>query len=182
MWSGRRPPECEQFRRPRETAEPRRLEVVVAPRALPADAGVGATPPIHAGPNGQITHLVHHLVVQPLREKYSASPPTQITFKTSAIPSHTEGRFAIVTDVGAGCGGRGSVRRAKCARTNDADPAFAKASADGYQTRRSLWRRRLRTAKSCGPDAPTLVSSWRSYPLTTVARKPGHRGEHEISR
>src|ERR1700730_10036263 len=91
MWSGRRPPECEQFRRPRETAEPRRLEVVVAPRALPADAGVGATPPIHAGPDGQITHLVHHLVVQPLREKYSASPPTQITFKTPPSRLHKRG-------------------------------------------------------------------------------------------
>ena len=40
----------------------------------------------------------------------------------------------------------------------------------------------LRTAKSCGPDAPTLASSWRSYPLATVARKPGHPGEREISR
>jgi hypothetical protein len=35
------------------------------------------------------------------------------------IPSHTEGRFAIVTDVGAGCGGRGSVG-ARFARTNGA--------------------------------------------------------------
>jgi hypothetical protein len=33
-----------------------------------------------------------------------------------------------------------------------------------------------RTAKSCGPDAPTLVSSWRSNPSMTVANKPGHRG------
>jgi hypothetical protein len=31
-----------------------------------------------------------------------ASPLTQITFRNSAIPSHTEGRFAIVTDVGNG--------------------------------------------------------------------------------
>src|ERR1700730_17508753 len=34
----------------------------------------------------------------------------------------------------------------------------------------------LRTAKSCGPDAPTLVSSWRSNAPMTVANKPGHRG------
>jgi len=33
----------------------------------------------------------------------------------------------------------------------------------------------LRTAKSCGPDAPTLASSWRSNSLATVANKPGHR-------
>jgi hypothetical protein len=29
-----------------------------------------------------------------------------------------------------------------------------------------------RTAKSCGPDAPTLASSLRYDPLTTVAKKP----------
>jgi len=45
----------------------------------------------------------------------------------------------------------------------------------------------LRTAKSCGPDAPTLASSSRCRvgptgcrqnvsPLTTVAKEPGHRG------
>ena len=39
-----------------------------------------------------------------------------------------------------------------------------------------------RTVKSCGPDAPTLASSRRSYPLATVARKPGHRGEREANR
>jgi len=40
----------------------------------------------------------------------------------------------------------------------------------------------LRTAKSCGPDAPTLASSWRSNPPMTVANKPGHRGEREGNR
>src|SRR5580700_2137029 len=40
----------------------------------------------------------------------------------------------------------------------------------------------MRTAKSCGPDASTLASSWRSYPLTTVTNKPDHRGEHEGNR
>ena len=54
------------------------------------------------------------------------------------------------------------------------------------------WTRKLaqdereptRTAKPCGPDAPTLASSsWEaSFSGATVARKPGHRGEHEISR
>src|ERR1700736_2145532 len=39
-----------------------------------------------------------------------------------------------------------------------------------------------RTAKSCGPDAPTLACRWRSNTRMTVAGKPGHRGEHEISR
>jgi hypothetical protein len=44
-------------------------------------------------------------------------------------------------------------------------------------------QRRMRTAKSCGPDAPTLASSWRGViRVATVANKPGHRGEHEGNR
>ncbi len=50
--------------------------------------------------------------VQPPLQKYFGFRTPQITSRTLAIPSHTEGRFAIVTDVGAGCGGRGSVLRA----------------------------------------------------------------------
>jgi hypothetical protein len=44
-------------------------------------------------------------------------------------------------------------------------------------------RRLRRTAKSCGPDAPTLASSFAgSFPAqATVAKKPGHRGEHEVT-
>jgi hypothetical protein len=42
----------------------------------------------------------------------------------------------------------------------------------------------LRTAKSCGPDASTLASSFRwGNPLkATVTKKPDHRGERAISR
>src|SRR5437016_4872979 len=39
-----------------------------------------------------------------------------------------------------------------------------------------------RTAKSCGSDAPRLASSLREEAQATVATKPGHRGEHEVSR
>src|SRR5213596_3552748 len=39
-----------------------------------------------------------------------------------------------------------------------------------------------RTAKSCGSDAPMLASSLREEAQATVSNKPGHRGEHEISR
>jgi hypothetical protein len=40
-----------------------------------------------------------------------------------------------------------------------------------------------RTAKSCGPDISTLMSSWWvRLPLATVTRKPDHRGEHEETR
>jgi hypothetical protein len=40
----------------------------------------------------------------------------------------------------------------------------------------------MRTAKSCGPDASTLASSWRSDPPATVAKESDHRGEHEGNR
>ena len=64
--------------------------------------------------------------------------------------------MAIVTDVGTGCGGCVSVAR-----------------------RATL----MRTAKSCGPDAPTLASSLvESIREATVAKEPGHRGEHEGNR
>ena len=39
-----------------------------------------------------------------------------------------------------------------------------------------------RTAKSCGPDAPTLASSLREEAQATVSNKPGHRGDREVSR
>ena len=71
-------------------------------------------------------------------------------------PVPYEGRFAIVTDVRRDAVDAGGVARR-------AAPA--------------------RTAKSCGPDAPTLVSSWwKTIPLMTVANKPGHRGEYEGNR
>src|SRR6059058_6081855 len=40
----------------------------------------------------------------------------------------------------------------------------------------------LRTAKSCGSDAPMLASSLREEAQATVSNKPGHRGEREVSR
>src|SRR6266516_5557502 len=39
-----------------------------------------------------------------------------------------------------------------------------------------------RTAKSCGPGAAMLALSLWSDPQVTVANKPAHRGEHEVSR
>ena len=47
------------------------------------------------------------LPVQSPSQKYSGSLFTQITSISLAIPAHTKGRFAIVTDVGLGCDGRG---------------------------------------------------------------------------
>src|SRR6476659_5806604 len=39
-----------------------------------------------------------------------------------------------------------------------------------------------RTAKSCRSDAPMLASSLREEAQATVSNKPGHRGDHEVSR
>src|SRR4029077_19818347 len=40
----------------------------------------------------------------------------------------------------------------------------------------------VRTAKSCGSDAPGPASSLREEAQATVSSKPGHRGEREVSR
>ena len=85
----------------------------------------------------------------------------------------------IVTYVGDGCGGRGSVLRAM-----GLQGGFRLVS--GHQ---ASWREMLqRTAKSCGPDAPTLASSlaevWSALPgadkalirWATVAKQPDRRG------
>jgi hypothetical protein len=54
-------------------------------------------------PDGQISELA----VQSCLQKYFRSHPTQITFMSP--PSDPErGALAIVTNVGIGCGGRGS--------------------------------------------------------------------------
>src|SRR5256885_11069621 len=39
-----------------------------------------------------------------------------------------------------------------------------------------------RTAKSCRSDAPMLASSLREEAQAPASNKPGHRGEHEVSR
>jgi hypothetical protein len=79
-----------------------------------------------------------------------AFDPTQLLIHL--IPSQ-EGALAIVTDVGAGSGGRGC--------------AFDE-------------RRVMRTVKSCGPDAPVAgVKSAMMLRITlaTVTKKPGLAGE-----
>jgi hypothetical protein len=50
--------------------------------------------------------------VQPSSQKYTCFRLPQISAITPASHPLNEGRIAIVTDVGMGCGGRGSVGRA----------------------------------------------------------------------
>jgi hypothetical protein len=93
--------------------------------------------------------------VQPLLQKYFASPRRANQGHNSARLTQEEGRLAIVTKRAVRCGGReGGARRTQPTRT----------------------------AKSCGPDAPMLASSrvvahrskWieREIRMATVARKP----------
>ena len=53
-----------------------------------------------------------HFSVESTAQKYFASRLPQIKFITLAVSSLNEGRIAIVTDVGMGCGGRENVVRA----------------------------------------------------------------------
>jgi len=80
-------------------------------------------------------------------------PPSGKSMASLCASHPNEGRLAIVTNVAVRCGGRGR--------------AFDE-------------RRGLRTAKSCGPDAPTLASSfaewsakrrWQKSPVTGESTK-----------
>ena len=87
--------------------------------------------------------------------------PSEKIFRFSFTPNQRHrsrillhrGALAIVTNVGAGCDGRGGCER----RT-----------------------RLMRTVKAYGPDAPTLASSSREagFSGVTAAKKPGRRGEY----
>ena len=86
-------------------------------------------------PDARIAHARHAKIAR--RVTMSQAVALAPSGKSGAlIPPFraTEGRFAIVTKRGAECDGRGCFKRRM---------------------------KRLRTAKSCGPDTPTLVSSFR---------------------
>jgi len=76
----------------------------------------------------------------------------QIKSITRAIPAHTEGRFAIVTNVGQGCGGRGG--------------ALTNAPASGQRSRVVLTPRRWRQV--CGA---IRVRRWQESPVTGESTK-----------
>src|SRR5258705_4947485 len=96
-------------------------------------------------PDGQFVDSA----VQPSLQKYSASPFGRNRFIDSAIPSHKRGVSRSSRTLGTGCGGRGSVLRATGSQGGFYESVSDQQHADE--------RRVLRTAKSCGPDAPTLA-------------------------
>src|SRR5712691_12992606 len=79
-----------------------------------------------------------------------------------------------------GCGGRGSVLRAMDGRAGDESVSDQqRADERCCSVRRSrvvLTPRRWCQVRGVKSDQPGLD---KTYPLTTVANKPGHRGEHE---
>src|SRR5258705_1349583 len=101
--------------------------------------------------------------VQPPLQKFSGSAFDKNQFNESGHPPH-RGAYHDRHERGAGCGGRGSVLRAKRLQGG-----FYESVSD---TEHADERRLLRTAKSCGPDAPTLASSLRRHVGPTGLRQP----------
>src|ERR1700747_1999762 len=91
------------------------------------------------------------LPVVPICRRRPRLPDGPETLHESRRPALCkEGRIAIVTNVGCGM---------LWPRQHREDERSCK-----------------RTAKPCGPDAPTLASSWRDDPLMMGAQKPGSPG------
>jgi hypothetical protein len=136
--------------------------------AIPINCGWGSThpaglfsPSVRAG-RKFLNRIKLILAVQSCLKKYFGFHLPQITSRTFRIPSHTEGRFAIVTDVGAGCGGRGSVLRAA-----EYDDSLWSGAAT--QVRRSL----LQVRSSC-PDVIRSSINLRKKVLSKKDGSPGH--------
>jgi hypothetical protein len=122
-------------------------------------------------------------VSSPLCKNISLHPSGKSSLQIRAIPPHREGRIAIVTDAGCGCGGRGSVLRARGSQgglrsVSDQQHADERCCCV-RRSRVVLTPRRWRQVRGVASAQPGLD---KTYPWTTVAKEPGHRGEHEISR
>ena len=110
----------------------------------------------------------------PPPQKYSASHSPQIISITLAIPSHSEGRIAIVTDVG--CGMRWT--RQRLAREGSQGGFF---EIRERHLKHADERCCQRTAKSCGSDAPTLASSFvETHPARPIRPTPSGLAAAEI--
>src|SRR6267142_536717 len=102
--------------------------------------------------------LIFRNRVKPPLQKYFASRSTQISSLIRAVLP-TEGR----------------------AHVTNAERDAVDAAASGERKRAGRMAL-MRTAKSCGSDAPMLASSLREGAQATVSNKPGHREEREVSR
>jgi hypothetical protein len=145
-------------------------------------------------------------VVQSLSQKYSAFAVGQITAISSRHPIPEEGRIAIVTNAGWEAWTRQRRARQACSQGGIAVSeqqragrtafvsAFAKASSDGYQARRSLLAKTGRVRQNRVVLTPVAgaksVEASRAQPgpakppirVMTVTRRIRRRGERGISR
>src|SRR6478672_6987479 len=111
-------------------------------------------------PDGQITSDFQKSCQAPFAKIFSfAFGPNQFTDSHCLVPA------------------RGADR----ASSRNAGRDAVDAAASGEQVRAGRMAL-MRTAKSCGSDAPMPASSLRSEAQATVSKKQGHRGEHEVSR
>jgi hypothetical protein len=108
---------------------------------------------------GKSLRIIRNESQAPKSKIFMFSPdPNQFTDSHRLVPP--EGRSRVVTTAGR-------------------DAVDAAASGERMQAGRMMLKR---TAKSCRSDAPGLASSLREDAQATVATKPGHRGEREVSR
>jgi len=131
-----------------------------------------------------VGRFVDRGVESPLQKYFGFHTP-QITSRTFRIPSHTEGRFAIVTDVGHGM----RWTRQRLARDGIAGRVERPVSDQQHADERRCYVRRSRVVltprrwrQGCGYWVGPTGRGHNISPQTTVAKEPGHRGEHEVSR
>src|SRR6266851_692407 len=118
-------------------------------------------------------------VSSPLCKNISLHPSGKSSLQTRAIPPHQRG-VGHRHERGEGCGGRGSVLRATGLQgglrsVSDQQHADERCCCV-RRSRVVLTPRRWRQVRGVASAQPGLD---KTYPLTTVANKPGHRGEHE---
>ena len=119
------------------------------------------------------------LAVQSCLQKYFCSRLTQI--KSISPPSRpTEGRIAIVTDAGRDAMDAAASGALMARGRMALFPPSLKLRRTGTRPVEAFGVDGSRTAKSCGPDAPTLVSSfaeqsaqrrWQKSPVTGESTK-----------
>src|ERR1700681_3963517 len=119
----------------------------------------------------------------PLCKNISLHPSGKSSLQIRAIPSHTEGRIAIVTNAGWGAVDAAAFCVRWDCRAGD-EPVSDQQHADERccsvrQNRVVLTPRRWCQVRGVASALPGLD---KTYPLMTVAKQPGHRGERAINR
>jgi hypothetical protein len=130
-------------------------------------------------PDGQISDFMS----SPIAKNIPLSPSGKSVLSARAIPFRKRGALAIVTNVGTGCGGRGSVGR-NCGRraVSVSDHASAQDERCGC-----VRQRRVVLAPVAGVKLAEVFRTRPGFrstdnPSATVTRRIRRRGEHVISR